>query len=70
MSQPAEVERSEAEAALARSEAELAASLERLAGEARSALSPARAAREHLGWLLLGAFALGFGLGFQQKERR
>ena len=58
-------ERRRIERSLARAEAELGASLRALERGVRQAVSPRRVVREHAGWLLIGAFAIGFGLGWR-----
>lgn len=63
-------ERRRIERSLARAEAELGASLRALERGVRQAVSPRRVARDHAGWLLVGAFAFGLVLGWRGDEER
>jgi hypothetical protein len=61
--------RREASAELERAWTELGRSVEVVGQRARHLVSsPERAVRAHLGWCLLGAFAMGVGLARRRRE--
>jgi hypothetical protein len=70
VSEPAAAERRRVAAELERSKAELASSLRALEARVERTFSPGRVLEAHLGWLLVGAFALGAGLAAWTREER